>query len=273
MTQVKVRLYDISFGMARIMSPALIGKQLDGIWHSSLEVFGLEYFFGGGICQMPPGTTPYGTPVQIFEMGTTIKTQREFETFLGSINHRFGLGTYHLLNHNCNNFTDEACHYLIGQGIPAHITGLPAEILATPLGRSFEPMINSMMQMQSNMFGEESAPSADGVISYADLFTEGNFTEIKTLTELTRFTTERSLVIFWEPASEEVYEALPALIQISETLKVGCVDLSRYRSLSTVKPPFARLYQATEVVNEQVGFANLLEWVAESEVLFEAHAS
>jgi len=60
---------------------------------------------------------------------------------------------YHLLNHNCNNFTDEACKYLVEQPIPAHITGLPATVMSTPLGRMLEPMINNVMQAKNGMAG------------------------------------------------------------------------------------------------------------------------
>jgi hypothetical protein len=61
------------------------------------------------------------------------------------------MDSYHLLNHNCNNFTDEACRWLVGQPIPAHITGLPAEVLNTPLGKMVEPMINQMMTAKNGM--------------------------------------------------------------------------------------------------------------------------
>ncbi len=56
-----------------------------------------------------------------------------------------------LFHNNCNNFSDEVSHFLLGKGIPAHITGLPAEVLATPLGQSLKPMIEGM---QANMMAE-----------------------------------------------------------------------------------------------------------------------
>lgn len=51
---------------------------------------------------------------------------------------------YHLLNNNCNHFTDHVCQFLVSKGIPSHITSLPAEFLNTPLGQSLRPMIDSM---------------------------------------------------------------------------------------------------------------------------------
>ena len=47
---VTVNLYDLSQGMARQFSQALIGKQIEGLWHTGIVVYGTEYFFGGGIC-------------------------------------------------------------------------------------------------------------------------------------------------------------------------------------------------------------------------------
>ena len=38
---------------------------------------------------------------------------------------------YHLLDHNCNTFSDETAQFLCGQHIPAHITNLPKEVLET----------------------------------------------------------------------------------------------------------------------------------------------
>ena len=39
MSSVTLRVYDLSRGMARQMSPALLGKQIEGIWHTGVLVF------------------------------------------------------------------------------------------------------------------------------------------------------------------------------------------------------------------------------------------
>lgn len=51
---VSLYLYDISNGMAKSFSPMLIGKVIEGVWHTGLVVYGKEYFYGGGICQAAP---------------------------------------------------------------------------------------------------------------------------------------------------------------------------------------------------------------------------
>lgn len=154
-TPVVLHLYDLSQGMARSMSMALIGKQLDGIWHSGIAVFGVEYFFGGGICAAPAGRAIPHLPYQEIHLGETAKTQIELETFLQSVNHRFTQATYSLLRHNCNNFANEVASFLLDRGIPEHIIRLPQEFLTSPLGTTLAPMIEGMEQrMRSEMVGQ-----------------------------------------------------------------------------------------------------------------------
>ena len=38
---------------------------------------------------------------------------------------------YHLLEHNCNTFSNELANFLTGNGIPSHITSLPQDVLNT----------------------------------------------------------------------------------------------------------------------------------------------
>ena len=52
--KVSLFLYDISNGMARQFSPMMVGKLVEAIYHSSIVVYGVEFFFGGGICTGVP---------------------------------------------------------------------------------------------------------------------------------------------------------------------------------------------------------------------------
>lgn len=45
--------------------------------------------------------------------------------FLKDISSRFTQETYHVFEHNCNNFTNECAHFLLGKGIPDDIVNLP----------------------------------------------------------------------------------------------------------------------------------------------------
>jgi hypothetical protein len=69
-------------------------------------------------------------------------TRDIFEDYIAEISHLYTYDSYDLLRNNCNNFTQQASMFLTGNGIPDWISGLPAEVLATPFGRMIEPMIS-----------------------------------------------------------------------------------------------------------------------------------
>ena len=50
--------------------------QIDGIWHTAIVVGGLEYYYGGGVNQSIPGSTPFGQPLQKVDLGYVTSEQR-----------------------------------------------------------------------------------------------------------------------------------------------------------------------------------------------------
>jgi hypothetical protein len=69
---VHLYIYDLSRGLARSLSQGLIGRQIDGIWHTSVVCYGYEIYYGQGIFVTERvGRTQYGTPVEIKDMGIT----------------------------------------------------------------------------------------------------------------------------------------------------------------------------------------------------------
>jgi len=79
---VELYVYDLSNGMARQLSAQLTGRQIDGIWHTSVVVFGKEVFYGQGINISFPGQTPHGTPMQVINMGETALDEDTFNDYL-----------------------------------------------------------------------------------------------------------------------------------------------------------------------------------------------
>ncbi|KAK8737117.1 hypothetical protein OTU49_004804 [Cherax quadricarinatus] len=144
--QVELFVYDLSRGLAKTMSPALLGKQIEGIWHTGVVAYGREYFFGsGGIESCRQGGTILGDPDKIEELG---HSQVPYQLFLEYI---FGLGegnykpgAYDLLKHNCNNFSDEVSQFLCGHGVPKHILQLPDEVLNTTLGETLKTVLKDL---------------------------------------------------------------------------------------------------------------------------------
>lgn len=125
---VTLRVYDLSLGMAKAMSLQLTGKQFDLIPHTGIEVYGVEYFFGGGVQALPPATVEatFGLkPCEVLPLGSTAIPKEVFEDFLQEIAPRFTSETYNLFTHNCNNFSNELAQFLLGEGIPSRIVDMP----------------------------------------------------------------------------------------------------------------------------------------------------
>ncbi len=147
---VKLYVYDLSRGMARSMSLPLTGRQIDGIWHTSIVAWDREYFFGQGISVVYPGTSHHGAPIETFDLGLTSIDRETFEgALLPDLKERFRAQDYNLLSWNCNNFTQEVSQILTGADIPSHIRSLPSDFLSTPFGRMLQPQIESMFRHPS----------------------------------------------------------------------------------------------------------------------------
>ncbi|KAM9336187.1 desumoylating isopeptidase 1b [Symphorus nematophorus] len=144
---VKLYIYDLSKGMARQLSPLMLGKQLDGIWHTAIVVYGKEFFFvGEGINSCPPGGTSMGQPDSIVDLGSTEVPEAIFMEYLATLgDSTYGRDKYNLFEHNCNTFSNEVAQFLTGKKIPSYITDLPSEVLSTPFGQALRPLLDSFV--------------------------------------------------------------------------------------------------------------------------------
>ncbi|KAK2833712.1 hypothetical protein Q5P01_017601 [Channa striata] len=143
---VQLYIYDLSRGMARSLSPIMLGKQLDGIWHTAIVAYGDEFFFGGeGISSCSPGGTMLGPPDTVVELGETEVSEEIFMDYLSSLGEStYRRDRYRLFEHNCNTFTNEVAQFLTGRPIPSYITDLPSEVLSTPFGQILRPILDSI---------------------------------------------------------------------------------------------------------------------------------
>lgn len=143
---VKLYIYDLSKGLARQLSPILLGKQLEGVWHTAIVIHGAEYFFGGqGITHCPPAATLLGQPDAIVDLGNTEVPKDIFTEYVSSLQEStYRPETYHLFEHNCNTFTSDMAQFLTGRKIPSYITDLPSDVLSTPFGQTLRPLIESV---------------------------------------------------------------------------------------------------------------------------------
>ncbi|BFZ59540.1 hypothetical protein YB2330_000551 [Saitoella coloradoensis] len=146
---VTLYVYDLSNGLARQISQQLTGVQLDGIWHTSVVVYNTEFYFAGygsGIFTAIPGRTHHGPPLQKIDMGTTEIDKDTFLEYLDTLRGVWGAEKYHLLERNCNNFSDALCEFLVGKHIPSHIIDLPRQFMSTPFGQMMRPQIDQMFR-------------------------------------------------------------------------------------------------------------------------------
>ena len=143
---VTLLVYDISGGMARSLSPMLLKKTIEGVWHTGLVVYGVEYYFGGGICSDKPKKTPYGIPVKEIKIGKTYIPNDLFSEYLKEIRYKYSAESYNVLNNNCNHFTNAISEFLTGKSIPNDILKQHEVLLGTPMGNMILPMLEKMGQ-------------------------------------------------------------------------------------------------------------------------------
>ncbi|KAF9613231.1 hypothetical protein IFM89_006332 [Coptis chinensis] len=101
-----------------------------GIFHSGIEVHGMEYGFGAheypvsGVFEVEPKSCPGFVYKSSMLLGHTTVPPSEFRAFLESMASEYHGDTYHLISKNCNHFTDDLSLRLTGKQIPGWINRL-----------------------------------------------------------------------------------------------------------------------------------------------------
>mmetsp|Transcript_75906 Transcript_75906/g.180403 ORF Transcript_75906/g.180403 Transcript_75906/m.180403 type:complete len:588 (-) Transcript_75906:56-1819(-) len=153
--EVTLLWYDISEQWAKYISPVLLWRHEEGIWHTGIVAFGKEYYYGGYIYQDEPGETPFGKPTKSIKLGQTLRKQEELEAYIvDELDAEFTPENYDVLSHNCNNFTEKASRFLLGRHIPDMVRKQPERVLHTPLARMMRPLLNKFL---GNIDGEKVA--------------------------------------------------------------------------------------------------------------------
>lgn len=82
---VHLLVYDLSGGLARQMSVGLLGFQLDAIYHTSIQLDGLEYVYDGNIVAIVPGSSHLGRPLQELPLGRTELPMEVIQEYIDSL--------------------------------------------------------------------------------------------------------------------------------------------------------------------------------------------
>ncbi|XP_054282569.1 uncharacterized protein LOC128999867 isoform X2 [Macrosteles quadrilineatus] len=154
---VTLYVYDLSKGLADQLSTLILGTHIEGVWHTSIVIFGREYFFSQeGINEYPLGVfqsqTVLGEPQKKIVLGYTQVPQSIFQEYIRGLGSGSFRGTqYNLLKHNCNTFSNEVANFLVGIGIPTEILELPEIIQNTPIGATIASFIDQLSEGISSL--------------------------------------------------------------------------------------------------------------------------
>ncbi|KAF1957708.1 DUF862-domain-containing protein [Byssothecium circinans] len=143
---VQLYVYDLSQGLARSLSQQFLGTQIDAVYHTSIVLDSIEYYYGQGVQTCRAGTTHHGAPMETIHLGQTHLPIEVILEYLESLKTIYTAESYDLFLHNCNNFSNDFAMFLVGKGIPDHITSLPQTVLNTPFGQMLKPRLDAMMR-------------------------------------------------------------------------------------------------------------------------------
>jgi desumoylating isopeptidase 1 len=142
---------------------------------------------------------------------------------------------YDLWTHNCNNFSNDFATFLLGKGIPDHITNLPQQVLNSPFGRVLQPHVNQMVERQQRknggLIGIESSVEAPKTQHQLALSVRVVITMVE-LDKLLKEAEKSCAVIFFTSSScapcKRLYPMYDELaVQFAHKITLILVDVSR----------------------------------------------
>ncbi|KAJ0604294.1 putative PPPDE peptidase domain, PPPDE putative peptidase domain superfamily [Helianthus annuus] len=101
-----------------------------GIFHSGVEVHGVEYAFGAhdypssGVFEVEPRQCPGFKFRRSILIGTTRLNRAQVREFMEHHAANYNGDTYHLIVKNCNHFCNDICYKLTGKQIPKWVNRL-----------------------------------------------------------------------------------------------------------------------------------------------------
>ncbi|CAN6682658.1 unnamed protein product [Malus baccata var. baccata] len=101
-----------------------------GIFHSGVEVHGVEYAFGAhdyptsGVFEVEPRQCPGFKFRKSILIGTTCLDPTQVREFMERQSLNYNGDTYHLIVKNCNHFCRDICRKLTGKSIPKWVNRL-----------------------------------------------------------------------------------------------------------------------------------------------------
>lgn len=147
-------------------SALLGGYKFEGIWHTGVRVFGKEVWFGGNIMQSEFDDCPFGSPVKVLRLGTTRRSYNELMEFIrDELVRVYSVKSYHVLQRNCNHFSNEVVQFLLcGQQIPEEVLLQPQWAQNGALAQMLIPALNAWLGGFGTSGSELGSAPASGVM-------------------------------------------------------------------------------------------------------------
>ncbi|CAA3022098.1 Hypothetical predicted protein [Olea europaea subsp. europaea] len=123
-TSVYLNVYDLTPANGYVYWAGL------GIFHSAVEVHGVEYAFGAhdypssGVFEVEPRECPGFRFRKSIFIGTTSLDATQVRELIECQAANYNGDTYHLIAKNCNHFCKDICHKLTGKKIPKWVNRL-----------------------------------------------------------------------------------------------------------------------------------------------------
>jgi len=142
---VVLHCYDVSDGLVSNISPWAACQSIEGIWHTSVVVFGKEFYWSSVVRFEKPRETVWGDPTKEIAMGSTWFREDEFVRFIVKELHPvFTKEAYDVLSFNCNHCCDRLCMWLTGNHVPDKFLHQAQNIMEEESIEFFRPMIQRL---------------------------------------------------------------------------------------------------------------------------------
>lgn len=129
--EVKINVYDL--GQSRLVSHVNAAFRRVALFHTGVEVYGVEWHFGfcwdpqsPGVTSVPPMKNAEHTYRETIHMGSTNLPRGEVKEMLIALRKTWLGRSYDVLRKNCNHFTDTFCQLLGCGPAPMWIAGILA---------------------------------------------------------------------------------------------------------------------------------------------------